>query len=185
MCHRNHLSFFLTSFYHLFDRVQKNSKILTRSFAMINRGQKGELNVRKVKVKVWHKEEAQWLNPSELIYCNGKWFETVQALQEGVALAEEAIEVVQSIGIKDRHGVEMYEGDIVTSEEYPFQSEGVYNYHGLVEWADELATYYVTKYLVNKKKRGISHLLSESLESYDVELFEVIGNQLEHPELLD
>lgn len=95
---------------------------------------------------------------------------------------EEEVAVMQFTGLKDKNGVEIYEGDILTSELYPFQDEGRYNYHGVVEWIDYLASFYVTKRLVDKDKRGISDGISEQIEN--VAQLEVIGNIYENPELL-
>ena len=92
-------------------------------------------------------------------------------------------EVMQYTGLKDKNGIEIYEGDVLTSEHYPFQDEGKYNYHGIVEWEDEMAATCITKSLVNKSKRGISDGISDFIE--DTEQFEVIGNILEDGDLLD
>ena len=91
--------------------------------------------------------------------------------------------VGQYTGLQDRNGKEIYEGDILTSESYPFQDEGKYNYHGIIEWIDEEASFYMTKRLANKEKRGMSDGISQPIES--IEEFEVIGNINENPELLE
>lgn len=92
----------------------------------------------------------------------------------------EDMPVMQYTGLKDKNGVEIYEGDILTSRQYPFQDDGEYNYHGVVEWIDYLASFYITKRLVNKDKRGISDGISEQIEN--INKFEVIGNIYENPE---
>lgn len=94
-------------------------------------------------------------------------------------------ELMQYTGLKDKHGKEIYEGDILTSTEYPFQDDGKYNYHGVVEWGEDEAAYYLTKHLVNKNRRGISHGISEMLGQEDLTTFEIIGNIYENPELLE
>jgi uncharacterized phage protein (TIGR01671 family) len=88
-------------------------------------------------------------------------------------------------GLKDKYGKEIYEGDILTSNQYPFQDDGKYNYHGVVEWGDEYGAFFLTKRLVNSEKRGISHGISETLMDYDMASFEVIGNIYEKPDLLE
>jgi uncharacterized phage protein (TIGR01671 family) len=93
------------------------------------------------------------------------------------------MKLVHSTGLKDKNGKEIYEGDILTSNHYPFKDEGKYNYHGVIEWIEELASFYMTKRLANSEKRGISDGISEQIE--DIEHFEVIGNIYENPELLD
>lgn len=89
---------------------------------------------------------------------------------------------MQWTGLKDKNGVEIYEGDILTSPYYPFQDDGKYNYHGVIEWDQDSASFYMTKRLVNRDKNGISDGISEPIE--DIEDFEVIGNIHQNPELL-
>lgn len=95
----------------------------------------------------------------------------------------ETSSIGECIGLKDKNGVEIYEGDILTSNQYPFQVDDEYNYHGIIEWVDELAAFYLTKRLVNSDRVGISDGLSEQIEN--IELFEVIGNIYSNPELLN
>lgn len=92
--------------------------------------------------------------------------------------------LMQYTGMKDKNGTEIYEGDILTAENYPFQDDGQYNYHGVIEWIDEYGSYYMTKRLANKNKRGISDGISESIEE-GLEEFEVIGNIYGNPDLLN
>lgn len=92
--------------------------------------------------------------------------------------------VGQFVGKKDTNGREVYDKDVLTSKHYPYQKDGEYNYHSLVEWDEEQAAYYLTKYLANKNRRGVSHLISDSMEQYDMATFEVIGNITDNPELL-
>lgn len=90
---------------------------------------------------------------------------------------------MQYTGLQDRKGQDIYEGDILTSEQYPFQDEGKYNYHGVIEWIEEEASFYMTKRLANKEKRGMSDGISQPIE--EIEEFEIIGNIYEHPHLLE
>ena len=91
--------------------------------------------------------------------------------------------LMQSTGLKDKNGVEIYEGDILTTEQYPYQVEGEYNYHGVVEWDKESAGYIVVKYVVNPLISGISNGMADRFE--EVDGFEVIGNIYENPERLE
>ncbi|MNR93669.1 YopX protein [compost metagenome] len=91
--------------------------------------------------------------------------------------------VGQYTGLQDRNGKEIYEGDILTALKYPFQDDGKYNYHGVIEWVDEEASFYMTKRLANKDKRGTLDWISQPIE--EIEEFEVIGNIYEHPHLLE
>lgn len=90
---------------------------------------------------------------------------------------------LQYTGMKDKNGKEIHDGDILTTEHYPFQDDGKYNYHGVIEWIDECAAFFMTKRLANSEKRGISDGIAESIEE-GLEEFEIIGNIYENPELL-
>jgi len=136
---------------------------------------------REIKFRAWDKgSEYMHSNVQSAVYEDpDEWteFNTVLGL--------ERFEVMQYTGLKDKNGKEIYEGDILTSSEYPFQDDGEYNYHGVVEWGEEEAAYYLTKHLANKNRRGISHGISEMLGQEDMSTFEIIGNIYENPELLE
>lgn len=104
---------------------------------------------------------------------------------EGYSVECELKSMSESTGLKDKHGKVIFDGDILTSTEYPYQDDGEYNYHGVVEWGEEEAAYYLTKHLVNKNRRGISHGISEMLGQEDMTTFEIIGNIHEHSHLLE
>src|SRR5690625_3150996 len=90
---------------------------------------------------------------------------------------------MQYTGLKDSNGIEIYEGDILTSEQYPYQDEGEYNYHLVIEYdGNESAAYFGVLKCVGEGKRGISDGISEILENTFI--YEVIGNIYENPELL-
>lgn len=134
---------------------------------------------REIKFKAWNGEQLRDVNT--IGWTNGELDWIVTSKNHGPI--DEDIKLMQYTGKKDKNGVEIYEGDILTSENYPFQDEGKYNYHGIVEWADEVTAICITKRLVNKSKRGISDGIADIIE--DTEKFQVIGNIYENPELLE
>lgn len=84
------------------------------------------------------------------------------------------VELMQSTGLKDKNGVEIYEGDIVKVTNHPFQKkedsagieiDGDY----LIGWSDHNLTWLA------------GDLLLYQLKPY----IEVIGNIYENPELLE
>lgn len=126
---------------------------------------------REIKFRAWDSETKEM----SYDFLSRNWLK--------VCIESPYVEIMQYTGLKDRNGKEIYEGDILTSEHYPFQDEGKYNYHGVIEWIDEEASFYMTKRLANKEKRGISDGISQPIES--IEEFEVIGNCWDNPDLLE
>lgn len=91
----------------------------------------------------------------------------------------------QYIGLKDQNGKEIYEGDILRGDEYPFNCDGVDNYFAEIVWADNVCGFYrITHKKPNSTVRGISHGNWEQLDEDDIKSFEVIGNIHDNPELL-
>ena len=91
------------------------------------------------------------------------------------------IELMEYTGLKDKNGVEIYEGDIIRGDRYPFWDKREPNYVAVVEWI--FAGFQYVYYCINPKKRGISDGINNILESG--EDFEIIGNIYENPELVD
>lgn len=110
-------------------------------------------------------------------------WEKVKAMFSFDDFEHESLIWMQYTGLKDKNDREIYEGDILTAEYYPFQDDGEYNYHGVVEWIDSEASFYITKRLANNDRRGISDGVSEPID--DIESFEIIGNIYEHEHLPD
>lgn len=91
----------------------------------------------------------------------------------------------QFTGLYDKNGKEIYEGDILRGDEYPFNCDGVDNYFAEIVWADNVCGFYrLTHKKPNSTVRGISHGNWEQLDEDDIKSFEVIGNIHDNPELL-
>ena len=91
----------------------------------------------------------------------------------------------QYTGLKDKNGKEIYEGDILRGNEYPFNCDGVDNYYAEIVWADNVCGFYrITHKKPNSTVRGISCGNWSQLDEEDMESFEVIGNIHDNPELI-
>ena len=92
--------------------------------------------------------------------------------------------VGQYVGREDKTGRKIYEGDILKGKHYPFCYDGEYNYYGEVCWFDEEAQFGIWVY-----KRPGTDVVGRStgnmigLDVWESELWEVIGNVHDNPEL--
>lgn len=159
------------------DRVQKVSVISSTSEA--------KMASREIKFRAWDHNEKEMVEWWRLRRTRYNAFHA-DAVDDGHGafldmFSDTGITLMQFTGLKDRNGKEIYEGDIVVTNEYPFYDTGVPNYRAVVEW--EGVGFAYTLNCVNPEKRGISHGICQSMDD-DMD-WEVIGNIHEHPELLN
>ncbi len=69
------------------------------------------------KFRVFNTSFGEWLDSQELVFSNGKWFRDWRRFEDGFPLNMRDCVVMQSTGLKDKNGVEIFEGDLVEHED--------------------------------------------------------------------
>ena len=94
--------------------------------------------------------------------------------------------ICQCTGLKDKNGKLIWENDILDGFTYPYMSDGIHNYYVEVCWCTNVPSFgiYTQKY-PESKVAGISAGMTELMEDWNPNDWEVIGNIFDNPELLE
>lgn len=95
--------------------------------------------------------------------------------------------VGQFTGLTDKNGTKIFEGDILRGYDYPYLSEGHFNYYAEVIYFENCPAFglYTFKNPNLDFVAGISHGNTDLMEDWECEKWEVIGNIFDNSKLLE
>ena len=131
----------------------------------------GLVEMREIKFKAFVKELNRII-PVECIEFENEKLDHIH-LVSGMSLEPNEFELVQYTGLKDKNGVEIYEGDVLSLADC---DPSLYK---IVWWEHNF------KYGIEYIGSNTTNWQEENLEEFSSELIKVVGNIYENPELLE
>lgn len=111
----------------------------------------------------------------------------IRDIKENVmAYIDDESTICQCTGLRDKNGKLIWEGDVLDGFTYPYMSDGVHNYYVEVCWCSNVPGFGIyTKKYPESKVAGISAGMTELMEDWNPNDWEVIGNIFDNKELLE
>lgn len=144
--------------------------------------------MRTIKFRGFNEKNKKWVYGYYLVN-RGKHFICEDAIQVSDITWDDFLvksdTIGQFTGLFDKNKKEIYEGDILTSDDYPFMKDKKMNYIAVVEWFEYDACWYAGYELHrDSNARGISIGCPAQFDKDIAETYEVIGNIYNNSELI-
>ena len=140
--------------------------------------------MRTIKFKGKSVDSSEWIEGYYYKECDNTYIiedrQKDSMLNRNEAVLIDPDTVCQFTGFLDKNGKEIYEGDVLRSDIYPFSCVGddAYdNYYGTIGWSEDEASFYIVA-IKNPKSsvRGISDGISDLISQKMMQGFEVVGS---------